>query len=150
MTVFWKILHFLYRFKITKIFARIFEFLNYLICSNAVSARAEIGTGTKFWHRGVGCTVHYKAKIGNYCKILPNVMIGAKFKDGEPDERVPIVGDNVFIGTGAVVVGNIKVGNNVIIAANSVVTRDIPDNCYALEIPANVKQKEHVNNENNN
>lgn len=77
-------------------------------------------------------------------------MIGAKFKDGEPDERVPIVGDNVFIGTGAVVVGNIKVGNNVIIAANSVVTRDIPDNCYALEIPANVKQKEHVNNENNN
>ena len=48
MTVFWKILHFLYRFKITKIFARIFEFLNYLICSNAVSARAEIGTGKKF------------------------------------------------------------------------------------------------------
>lgn len=69
---------------------------------------------------------------------------------GEPDERVPVVGNNVFIGTGAVVVGDIKIGNNVIIGANSVVTIDVPDNCYAIGIPANVKQKEHVNNENNN
>lgn len=48
------------------------------------------------------------------------------------------------------VVGDIKIGNNVIIGANSVVTIDVPDNCYAIGIPANVKQKEHVNNENNN
>ena len=80
--------------------ARIFEFVNYWICANA-----EIGSGTKFWHRGLGCTVHYKVKIGDNCKILPNVMIGAKFKNGLPDEDVPTIGDNVFIGTGAVIVG---------------------------------------------
>ena len=38
-------------------------------------------------------------------------MIGAKFKNGLPDEDVPIIGNNVFIGTGAVIVGKIKVGN---------------------------------------
>ena len=81
------------------------EFVNYWICANAVSAKAEIGSGTKFWHRGLGCTVHYKVKIGDNCKILPNVMIGAKFKNGLPDEDVPTIGDNVFIGTGAVIVG---------------------------------------------
>ena len=121
-------------------FARIFEYLNYWICANAVSAKAEIGLNTKFWHRGIGCTVHYKAIIGDNCKIFPNVMIGAKFKNGLPDEEVPKIGNNVFIGTGAIIIGNITIGNNVIIAANSVVVKDIPDNCYALGIPAEVKK----------
>lgn len=120
--------------------ARIFEFANYWICANAISARAEIGAGTKFWHRGLGCTVHYKAKIGKNCKILPNVMVGAKFKNGFPDEDVPTIGDNVFIGTGAVIVGKINIGNNVIIAANSVVTKDVPDDCYALGTPAEIRK----------
>lgn len=106
MTVFWKIAHSLYKVRGVLIpLARIFEFVNYWICANAVSAKAEIGSGTKFWHRGLGCTVHYKVKIGDNCKILPNVMIGAKFKNGLPDEDVPTIGDNVFIGTGAVIVG---------------------------------------------
>lgn len=83
MTVFWKIAHSLYKVGGVLIpLARIFEFVNYWICANAVSAKAEIGSGTKFWHRGLGCTVHYKVKIGDNCKILPNVMIGAKFKNG--------------------------------------------------------------------
>lgn len=107
MTVFWKIAHSLYKVGggVLIPLARIFEFVNYWICANAVSAKAEIGSGTKFWHRGLGCTVHYKVKIGDNCKILPNVMIGAKFKNGLPDEDVPTIGDNVFIGTGAVIVG---------------------------------------------
>lgn len=57
------------------IIARTFEFINYFICSNAVSAEAQIGEGTKCWHRGLGCVVHYKAQIGRNCRILPNVII---------------------------------------------------------------------------
>ena len=124
--------------------ARVFEFINYWICANAISASAEIGLGTKFWHRGHGCTVHYKVKIGENCKILPNVMIGAKFKNGIPDEAVPVVGDNVFIGTGAVIIGKIRIGKNAIIAANSVVTKDVPDDCYACGIPAEIKRKRNI------
>lgn len=79
-------------------------------------------------------------KIGANCRVLPNVMIGAKFKNGLPDENVPTIGDNVFIGIGAVIVGKIKIGNNVIVAANSVVTKDVPDDCYALGTPAEIKK----------
>ncbi len=41
-----------------------------------------------------------------------------------------------MIGAGAVILGNLKIGNNVIIGANAVVTHDIPDNCTAKGIPA--------------
>lgn len=139
MTIFWKIAHSLYKVcgGLTPL-ARMFEFLNYWICANAVSAKAEIGSGTKFWHRGLGCTVHYKAKIGRDCRILPNVMIGSKFAGGMPDAQTPVIGNNVFIGTGAVIVGNITIGDNVIIGANAVVTKDVPDNYYAVGIPAKI------------
>lgn len=95
ITVFWKIAHSLYKVGGLTPLVRMFEFLNYWICANAVSAKAEIGSGTKFWHRGLGYTVHYKVKIGESCKILHNVMIGAKFKNGLPDEDVPTIGNNV-------------------------------------------------------
>ena len=115
--------------------------MNYWICANAVSARAEIGKGTKFWHRGMGCVVHYNAKIGRECRILPNVMIGSKFAGGLPDAQPPTIGNNVFIGTGAVVIGNIRVGDDVLIGANSIVTKDVPDNCYAVGSPAVIKPR---------
>lgn len=53
MTIFWKIAHSLYKVGVLTPLARMFEFVNYWICANAVSAKAEIGSGTKFWHRGL-------------------------------------------------------------------------------------------------
>lgn len=137
MTIFWKISNALYKVGGGTI-ARMFEFINYIICANAVSGQASIGKGTKFWHRGHGCTVHYKAVIGENCRILPNVMIGSKFANGVPDEVAPIIGNNVFIGTGAVIVGEIRIGNNAIIGANAVVTKDVPDGHYAVGVPAKI------------
>lgn len=114
--------------------------MNYLICANAVSAIAVVGSGTKFWHRGIGCAVHYKAKIGYDCNIMPRVTIGSKFAGGKSDSCAPVIGDNVFIGTGAVIVGAINIGDNVIIGANSVVTTNVPPNYYAVGIPAVIKR----------
>lgn len=68
-------------------------------------------------------------------------MIGSKFAGGLPDAQPPKIGNNVFIGTGAVVLGNIHVGDDVIIGANSVVTKDVPDNCYAVGSPAVIKSR---------
>ena len=151
MTVFWKIANCLYlRGDKASVLGRFFEFLNYIICANAVSAMAKIGEGTKFWHRGVGCVVHYNVRIGRNCKILPNVMIGAKFANGIADALVPEIGDNVFIGTGAVVIGAIKIGDNVIIGANVVVTRDVPSNYYAFGNPAILKKRKEILNEDSN
>lgn len=121
--------------------AKLFECLNYWICSNTISAKAEIGEGTKFWHRGMGCTVHYAAIIGRDCRILPHVMIGSKFSGGLPDSKPPTIGNNVFIGTGAVVIGPINIGDNAIIGANTVVTKDVPANYYAVGSPAIIKPR---------
>lgn len=50
----------------------------------------------------------------------------------------PTVGDNVFIGTNACVLGNIKIGNNVVIAAGAIVLQDVPDNVTVAGVPAKI------------
>ena len=79
--------------------------------------------------------VHFDAKIGNNCRILPN---------GIPDAEPPVIGDNIFIGTSAVVIGRIHIGNNVIIGANSVVTRDVPENSIAVGSPAKIWKRKDI------
>ena len=50
--------------------ARFFELLSYVIGSNAVSEETDIGEGTYFYHRGLGCVFHKKSVIGKNCKIF--------------------------------------------------------------------------------
>ncbi|HIE8455436.1 TPA: serine O-acetyltransferase [Bacillus cereus] len=91
---------------------------------------AEIGEGTRFGYGGVGTIIHKKAKIGKNCVISQNVTIGSR-------GPLPNVGDNVFIGPGVKCLTG-KIGNNVVIGANSVVTKDIPDNCVVAGVPAKI------------
>ena len=80
----------------------------------------------------------YGVRIGDNCRIMPNVMLGSSFKNGVSDVQPPSVGNNVFIGTGAVVLENIHVGDNTIIGANAVVIKDVRSNSYALGVPARI------------
>ncbi|MDQ0591900.1 sugar O-acyltransferase (sialic acid O-acetyltransferase NeuD family) [Chryseobacterium ginsenosidimutans] len=66
--------------------------------------------------------------IGDFVEICPNVSISGNCT----------IGENTFIGTNAVVLPKITIGKNAIIGAGSVVTKDIPDNCTAIGIPAKV------------
>jgi serine O-acetyltransferase len=91
---------------------------------------AEIGEGTRFGYGGIGVVIHVKAKIGVNCVISQNVTIGSR---GE----IPLIGDNVFISPGAKCIGG-KIGNNVVVGANAVVTKDIPDNCVVAGVPAKI------------
>lgn len=50
----------------------------------------------------------------------------------------PTIGDNVFIGTNSCILGNVKVGNNVVIAAGAVVVHDVPDNVTVAGVPAKI------------
>jgi serine O-acetyltransferase len=98
--------------------------------SSVVPYTAEIGEGTRFGYGGIGVVIHSKAKIGKNCVIGQNVTIGTR-------GGTPIIGDNVFISPGAKCIGG-KIGNNVIIGANAVVTKDIPDNCVVAGVPAKI------------
>ena len=90
--------------------------------------------GTRFPHP-IGIVLHKNTKVGRNCIIYQNVTIGAKnVKDGDinkPD-NYPIIGDNVTIYAGAVIVGPITVGNNAVIGANAVVFNDIPENAVVV------------------
>ncbi len=95
----------------------------------------KIGKGIRFCH--FSCIVFAEnVVIGNYCSIHQGVTIGRIFA-GEK-AGVPTIGDHVIIYPGAKVVGNIHVGNNVIVGANATVLNDVPDNCVVVGSPARI------------
>jgi serine O-acetyltransferase len=90
-----------------------------------ISPGARIAPGLLVSH-GTGLVIGESARIGEDATILHQVTIGAP--DTGRLEQMPEIGRDVYIGAGAVLVGGIKVGDNVIIGTNTVITRDIPDN----------------------
>jgi serine O-acetyltransferase len=101
---------------------------------------AKIGKGVGFFHNGLGCVIHPRTEIGDNTKIYQNVTIGGNGrKNGE--NGVPVIGCDVFIGAGAVLVGPIRVGDGAVIGANTVVTRDVPAGFVIGGSPAKVLRK---------
>lgn len=92
---------------------------------------AVIGKNTNLGYWGSSVVIHKNAIIGKNCMIAQGVTIGRNFGD----KKVPIIGDDVYIGAGSVVFGEITIGNNVIIGANSVINKSIPDNCTVAGNP---------------
>lgn len=106
-----------------------------------ISARTEIGGGLYLGHWGT-VVVNPGAKIGKNCNIAHGVTIGQTNRGKRAG--VPTIGDDVWIGTNAVIVGSISIGNNVLIAPNSYVTRDVPDNSLVVGNPAKVMSAEEA------
>ncbi len=87
-------------------------------------------------------TVNSEAIIGENCNIHKGVTIGQENRGIR--KGVPIIGDKVWIGTNSVVVGKIRVGDDVLIAPNSYVNRDIPDHSVVFGNPCIVKDRENA------
>lgn len=94
---------------------------------------ATIGKGF-FIDHGTGVVIGETAIIGDNVTIFHNVTLGGT--GNETGKRHPTIGNNVLIGTGASILGNIKIGNNSKIGAGAVVLKDVPDNVTAVGIPA--------------
>ena len=114
------------------------DLLEHFVFSNSISARASIGAGTYFYHRGLGCVIHPKAVIGTGCILFQHVTIGSKWSDGICTGDAPTIGNHVIIGAGACILGNIHIGDNVIIGCNSVVIHDVPANSVVAGNPATI------------
>lgn len=97
----------------------------------------NLGPGFRLFHLGSLVRISINAKIGSNCSILPGVVIGNRRLEYNPDNWT-IIGDNCYIGLDAKIFSPVKIGNNVIIGANSVVVKDIPDNAIVSGIPAKI------------
>jgi len=119
------------------------EMLSMAVWRVSVGRMVTIGPGLIFPHGQV--VIDGKVTIGRNCSINPWVTIGlsGRRKHGF-DARGPNIGDNVYIGTGAKVLGPVTVGDNVRIGANAVVIDDVPANATVVGVPARVVHTEQV------
>ncbi|HCA30377.1 MAG TPA: serine O-acetyltransferase [Ruminococcaceae bacterium] len=92
-----------------------------------------------FIDHGTGVVIGETTVIGDDCIIYQGVTLGGTGKD--KGKRHPTLGNNVMVGSGAKVLGPIRIGNNVRIAAGAVVLNDIPDDCTAVGVPARIARK---------
>lgn len=99
--------------------ADLFYRLNHILHSSSIPYQAIIGKNSVFAYGGIGCIIHNATKIGARCVIGSNVTIGGA-KNG-----IPCIGDDVYISTGAKILGGVEIGDGAIIGANAVVNRDV-------------------------
>ncbi|MBM3331469.1 serine acetyltransferase [candidate division WOR-3 bacterium] len=97
--------------------------------------RTRIGPGFYIGHFGQ-IVVHHRAVIGANCNISQGVTVGQANRG--PRQGYATIGDNVYIGPGAKLVGSVRVGSNVAIGANCVVTKDVPDNAVVAGVPGRI------------
>lgn len=129
-------IEYLYNVRNGNIFAKIQRIILEII-NHRLSTRLGLTIPKNVFGPGL-CLVHYGtivvspyAKVGANCRIHPSTSIG-------DFNGTPCIGDNVYIGPGAKIYGNIQIGNNVAIGANAVVNKDIPDNVTVGGIPAKI------------
>lgn len=120
--------------------SKLFSLINRVLFSVWLPSSAKIGEKFTIGYWGLGIVIHSRTVIGNNCQINQNVTIGRNFGDKD----VPILGDNVYVGAGSVIFGEIKIGNNVIIGSNSLVNKDIPDNVTVVGNPFKIIERDRV------
>jgi len=91
-----------------------------------------------------GIHISAYAKVGKGCTILPHAIIGSNTFADSKSQGFPVIGENVFIGTGAMILGGVYVGDNVRIGAGAVVTKDVPDNTTVVSADMKVLEREAV------
>jgi serine O-acetyltransferase len=105
-----------------------------LVTGVHMDRRVRVGEDFHLIHAEGSISIHPSVVIGNRVGIMHNVTIGL-----EPGSTgAPVIGDDVLIGVGAVVLGPVKVGDRVSIAANSLVISDVPSDSVAIGVPAKV------------
>ena len=118
--------------------AKLISYINRFLFAVWLPSSATIGRNFKIGYGGLGVVIHNNTVIGDNCLVAQNVTIGRNFKD----TKVPKIGNDVYIGAGSVVFGEITIGNNVIIGSNSVINKSVPDNCTVVGNPMRIIEQD--------
>lgn len=126
--------HWLYGLKLPFI-PRLVSHLARFLTGIEIHPGAVIGKGV-FIDHGMGVVIGETAIVGDYALIYQGVTLGGTGK--ESGKRHPTLGNNVVVGAGAKVLGNLQIGDNVRIGAGSVVLRDVPSDCTVVGVPGRI------------
>ena len=126
----------LLRLPFSVLYKILFKFVQ-IVTGIQMPCEAPIGRNFRIDHFG-NIIVSGYASFGDNCVLRNGVTIGIR-KVGE--KVAPQLGNNVDIGAGAKILGDIRIGNNVTIGANAVVITDVPDNAIAVGVPARIIQR---------
>lgn len=105
----------------------------------SIPPTTKIGSGFYIGHFG-GIVINHQTIIGKNCNISHGVTLGQANRGSR--KGFPTLGDNIYIGPGAKIIGAVKIGNNVAIGANCVVTKDIASNSVVAGVPGRVISSE--------
>jgi serine O-acetyltransferase len=134
MWVYHPIAHALYKMGLRTL-ARMWSQTGRLFTGIEIHPGASIGKNL-FIDHGMGVVIGETATIGDNCTIYHGVTLGGKGQGPRCGKRHPDLGDNVMVGSGAQVLGPIKLGHGSSVGANSVVTKDVPEGVTVVGIPA--------------
>jgi len=118
----------------TKFLALFLMKLSELLFNTLLSPSTDIGPGLYIGHP-YGILISHESRVGKNLNITHQVTIGNR---GLGVKGAPTLGDNVFIGSGAKIVGPIKIGDNARIGTNSVVLKNVPNNAVVVGNPAKI------------
>lgn len=132
--------HFLYK-KNAFLWTALMNFLFPGQTDITIHSKAEIGEGLLIYH-GNGIVIGASVRAGKCLTLEHQVTLGNRImSDKEGAMESPLLGDHVFIGCGAKVLGGVKVGDHARIGANAVVLQNVPDHATAVGVPARVLPK---------
>ena len=106
-----------------------------ILTQSDIAPEAKLGKNLMLPHPN-GIVIHEDAVVGDDCMIMQQVTIGM-IGDGE----VPIIGNKVYIGAGAKIIGKVHIGDGARIGANAVVTKNVPAGCTAVGVPAKIMEQ---------
>jgi serine acetyltransferase len=110
-----------------------------------IGINAKIDSAPRFPHGLNGIFISQMSEIGKDCVIFHQVTIGSNLLKNHPRNGSPKIGNNVYIGAGAKIIGNVIIGDNCRIGANCVVVKDMPANTTAVAASTRFIQSEGVN-----
>lgn len=112
-------------------------------CQSYFPITKKISNDIIFPHGISGIFISNGATIKSGCVIFHQVTIGSNSIKDSKNKGYPTIGKNCYIGAGAKIIGNVRVGNNVRIGANTVVTKDIPDNATVVGASYRIIEHKH-------
>lgn len=121
---------------ILKLIAFILFKIMEIVTGVSLPVSAQIGKGLYVGHFGT-IILHSNVKMGKNCSIGPGVIIGTK---GQGNQGTPVIGNDVYFGTGSKILGPVLIGDHVKVGANTVVIKDVPVGATVVGVPARIIQ----------